>query len=64
MEEDSFGIKKCCETCMHFNPLPGLEKTGVCDANELNKRSGVPIVLTSSEEVCWEWEKEKGVILN
>ena len=47
---------------MHFNPLPGFEKTGVCDANALNKRVGVPVVLTSSKEVCWEWEKEKGII--
>lgn len=62
MEEDSFGTMKCCETCMHFNPLPGFEKTGVCDANALNKRVGVPVVRTSSKEVCWEWEKEKSII--
>lgn len=41
---------KTCETCMHWNPVPGMAKTGVCDSNELNKRSGVPVVLTGADD--------------
>lgn len=22
--------EECCATCIHFNPLPGMEHTGVC----------------------------------
>lgn len=51
----------CCATCMHFNVVPGMERTGVCDSNELNKRCGVPVVLTGADDVCWQWEAEKGM---
>ena len=52
---------KTCETCMHWNPVPGMAKTGVCDSNELNKRSGAPVVLTGADDSCWQWEPEKGI---
>lgn len=42
---------KTCETCMHWNSVPG----------ELNKRSGVPVVLTGADDSCWQWEPEKGI---
>lgn len=47
-----------CTNCVHFSPLPGFERTGICDENTLNKRFNVPVVLTASDDVCWEWEKD------
>lgn len=59
LQEEACGWTKSCATCIHFNIVPGMQKTGVCDSNVLNKRAGVPIVLTASNEVCWEWEPDK-----
>lgn len=51
-----------CSNCVHFNPLPQFEHTGVCDAEAVNKRFNIPTVLTERDDVCWEWEEEKGVM--
>lgn len=50
---------KCCGTCKHFSLVPGMQRTGICDENNLNKRSGVPVVLAAADEVCWQWEKDE-----
>lgn len=55
-------IQHICENCIHFNRIAGMARTGVCDANELNRRVGVPVVLTSSEETCWQWERDREMI--
>lgn len=55
-------IPHICENCIHFNRIAGMARTGVCDANELNRRVGVPVVLTSSEETCWQWERDREMI--
>ena len=52
-------IDKVCANCVHFNLVPNMSKTGICDANELNRRVGVPVVLTGSKETCWLWEYDK-----
>lgn len=52
--------EKICDTCLHFEKVPGFERTGICDANELNKRCGVPVVLTGSDDTCWQWELDRG----
>lgn len=48
-----------CDTCVHYNPLPGMEHTGVCDEDALNKRLNLGVVMTSADDVCWEWEKDR-----
>ena len=55
-------IDRVCANCVHFNLVPNMSKTGICDANELNRRVGVPVVLTGSKETCWLWEYDKEII--
>lgn len=52
--------EKVCINCTHFDAVPGFARTGVCDANELNRRCGVPVVLVGADETCWQFEEEKG----
>lgn len=48
----------CCENCKHYTKLPGMEKTGICEEDYLNKKLNIGVVMTSASDVCREWEAD------